>query len=325
MSQLNKESLIFIAGHKGMVGSALRRHLLKEGYQNILTASRKDLDLINQAAVSDFLAHYKPHYVVIAAAKVGGILANSSFPADFIYENLMIELNLIHQSFKANIKDLLFLGSSCIYPKFAQQPMKEDSLLQGALEPTNEPYAVAKIAGIKLCQAYNSQYQTNYRSLMPTNLYGEGDNFNNENSHVIPGLLNKFHEAKIGNKDSVEVWGTGKVKREFLHVDDLAEASLFIMKLDEEVYKRDLNSKYTHINVGTGIDISILDLAKLIKKVVGFEGKIIFNSKMPDGTPRKLLDVSLINDLGWKSSITLEDGLHKLYSWYFKNLENLRK
>jgi len=265
------------------------------------------------------LQEEKPDYVVIAAAKVGGIHANDSYPAEFIYQNLVIEANLIHGSYLAGVGKLLFLGSSCIYPKESQQPIKEDYLLSGHLEPTNEPYAIAKIAGIKLCESYNRQYGTDYRSIMPTNLYGPNDNFHSKNSHVIPALIRKFHEAKVENKPLVEVWGSGKPMRDFLHVDDMADASIHIMNIDKKILESEIDSMLSHINIGAGIDITILDVAQTVKEVVGFCGKIVFNTKMPDGTKRKLLDVSKIENLGWKPVITLKDGLKETYEWFLKN------
>ena len=310
---------IYIAGHNGMVGSAIVRKLYEKGFVNIVTRSSSELDLTNQQSAHAFLQEEKPDYVVIAAAKVGGIHANDSYPAEFIYQNLMIETNLIHGSYLAGVNNLLFLGSSCIYPKESQQPIKEDYLLGGRLEPTNEPYAISKIAGIKLCESYNRQYGTDYRSIMPTNLYGPNDNFHLENSHVIPALIRKFHEAKVENKPFVEVWGSGKSMREFLHVNDMADASIYIMDLDKRMLENETDPMLSHINIGTGIDITIKDVVKIVKEVVGFHGKIVFNTKMPDGTRRKLLDISKIEALGWKSSITLEDGLRETYKWFLNN------
>lgn len=299
-----------------MVGSAIIRALEIAGYHNILTRTREELDLLNQQKVAEFFEQHKIDSVVIAAAKVGGINANNIYPAEFIYENLMIECNLIHQSFKSGIKDLLFLGSSCIYPKYAEQPMYETALLSGALEATNEPYAIAKIAGIKLCESYNRQYGTDYRSLMPTNLYGPGDNFDLENSHVIPALLRKFHEAKTKNHSSVEIWGSGNAKREFLHVDDLATACLHVMELSQHQYHSATSPMLSHINAGTGEDISIADLAQTISSVVGFDGELVFNAQRPDGTPRKLLNIDKLRELGWQPRIELKRGLQNAYEWY---------
>ena len=310
---------IYIAGHNGMVGSAIHRKLREKGFTNIISRSRAELDLTNQQNVHNLLQDESPDYVVIAAAKVGGIYANDSYPAEFIYQNLMIEANLIHGSYLAGVGKLLFLGSSCIYPKESQQPIKEDYLLSGHLEPTNEPYAIAKIAGIKLCESYNRQYDTDYRSIMPTNLYGPNDNFHPKNSHVIPALIRKFHEAKVENKPLVEVWGSGKPMREFLHVDDMADASIHIMNIDKKILESEIDSMLSHINIGAGIDMTILDVAQTVKEVVGFCGKIVFNTKMPDGTKRKLLDVSKIENLGWKPAITLKDGLKETYEWFLKN------
>ena len=310
---------IYIAGHKGMVGSAIHRKLLKNGFSNIITKTSKELDLRNQKDTQDFIKVEKPDYVVIAAAKVGGISANGNFPADFIYQNLMIEANLIHGSYLAGVKRLLFLGSSCIYPKESSQPIKEEFLLSNQLESTNEPYAVAKIAGIKLCESYNRQYGTDFRSIMPTNLYGPYDNFDSKNSHVIPALIQRFHDAKVNKKSVVEVWGTGKPKREFLHVDDLAEASTLILLLDKNILDRHIDPMISHINIGTGKDISIKEISKIIKKIVGYSGEIVFNSSFPDGTNRKLLDISRIQKLGWKPRISLLVGLKETYDWYKNN------
>lgn len=307
-------SKIYVAGHRGMVGSAILRHLISAGYTNIVIRNRSELDLTNQAAVDNFFSIEKPDLVYLAAAKVGGIYANNTYPADFIYENLMIEANIIHHAYKNNVKKLLFLGSSCIYPRLADQPMVESALLTGKLEPTNEPYAIAKIAGIKLCGSYNRQYDLDYRSVMPTNLYGTGDNYHPTDSHVIPGLIRRFHEAKIQNKDSVIIWGTGRPLREFLNVDDLAEACLFVMNLTRENYESITDAMENHINIGFGSDITIFDLAKLIAKTTGFEGKIIFDESKPDGAPRKLMDSSKLKKLGWQPKIDLELGLKRAYS-----------
>jgi len=316
---MNSKSKIYIAGHNGMVGSAIVRKLREKGFMNIITRSSSELDLTSQQNVHNFLQDESPDYVVIAAAKVGGIHANDNYPAEFIYQNLMIEANLIHGSYLAGVNKLLFLGSSCIYPKESQQPIKEDYLLSGHLESTNEPYAIAKIAGIKLCESYNRQHGTDYRSIMPTNLYGPNDNFHPKNSHVIPALIGKFHEAKVRGKPFVEVWGSGKPMREFLHVDDMADASIYIMDIDKRILKSEVDPMLSHINIGTGTDITIKDVAKTIKEVVGFCGEIIFNTKMPDGTKRKLLDVSKMENLGWNSKITLKDGLEEVYEWFLKN------
>jgi GDP-L-fucose synthase len=308
---------IYVAGHHGMVGSAIVRELTKKGYQNIITLSHADLDLTNQMAVQSFFEYERPDQVYLAAAKVGGIHANNTFPAEFIYQNLMIEANVIHQAFSNGVKKLLFLGSSCIYPKFARQPMSEDVLLTGKLEPTNEPYAIAKIAGIKLCESYNRQYGSShgidYRSVMPTNLYGPEDNYHPENSHVIPALIRKFHDAKINGDSEVLVWGSGEIKREFLYVDDLARASVFVMDLDKRIYERHIEPMQSHINIGYGEDITISDLANLISKIVCYEGKISFDKKMPDGAPKKLISSALINKLGWYPSVSLELGLSLTY------------
>jgi len=311
---MNKESKIFVAGHRGLVGSAILRKLQAEGYTNLVTRTRAKLDLRDQAAVNRFFEEERPEYVFLAAAKVGGVLANSTYPADFIRDNLQIQTNVIDAAYRSRVKKLLFLGSSCIYPKFAPQPMKEEYLLTGSLEPTNEWYAVAKIAGIKMVQAYRRQYGFNAISLMPTNLYGPGDNFDLETSHVIPALIRKFHEAKVQGKPRVVVWGTGKPRREFLHVDDLADAALFLMQNydGEEI-----------INVGVGEDVSIRELAELIRDVVGYEGEIVFDTTKPDGTPRKLLDVSRLHALGWRARISLREGLGQTYRWYLENEREL--
>jgi GDP-L-fucose synthase len=302
---MEKSAKIFVAGHRGMVGSAIVRKLQAEGYSNLLLRTSKELDLRNQAAVENFFASEKPQYVFLAAAKVGGIMANNTYRADFLYENLMIESNVIHQSYVHKVKKLLFLGSSCIYPKLAPQPLKEEHLLSGYLEETNEPYAIAKIAGIKLCESYRRQYGCNFISAMPTNLYGPNDNYDLEKSHVIPALIRKFHEANVNNSASVEVWGSGKPLREFMHVDDLADACLFLM---------DKYSQEGFVNIGSGEEISIGDLAQLIKRIVDFKGKIIFDSSKPDGTPRKLMDVTKLSQLGWRSKIALAEGLISVFN-----------
>jgi GDP-L-fucose synthase len=314
---MNYQPKIYVAGHSGMVGSAIVRKLQKQGYENLILRTHADLDLTNQAAVENFFVTEKPDQVYFAAARVGGIYANNTYPAEFIYQNLMMEANVIHQAFVSGVKKLLFLGSSCIYPKLAEQPMKEDALLTGKLEPTNEPYAVAKIAGIKLCESYSRQYGEShgidYRSVMPTNLYGPGDNYHPENSHVIPALIRRFHEAKINNVPEVVIWGTGTPRREFLYVDDMASASTYVMNLDATKYLESVKPMLSHINVGYGSDISIIDLAKLISKVIGYQGSIAFDSSKPDGSPKKLMDSSLINHLNWKPEISLEPGLKYTY------------
>lgn len=315
---------IFVAGHKGMVGSALVRQLELDEAVELVTRGRKELNLLDQAAVQAFFKQENIDQVYLAAAKVGGIHANHTFPADFIYENLMIEANIVHAAHLAGVQKLLFLGSSCIYPKMAEQPMKEEALLTGTLEPTNEPYAVAKIAGIKLCESYNRQYGRDYRSVMPTNLYGPNDNFHPENSHVIPAMMRRFHEAKEKGASEVVVWGSGKPMREFLHVDDMAAASVYVMNLDNEVYKANTQPMLSHINVGTGVDCTIRELAEAMKRVVGFEGELVFDESRPDGTPRKLMDVSRVNALGWEASISLTDGLRKTYAWFLDVKKELR-
>ncbi|WPX08506.1 GDP-L-fucose synthase [Anaerocellum danielii] len=307
---MDKNSRIFVAGHRGLVGSAIVRRLKKEGFTNLILKGREEVDLTRQEEVEKFFEKERPEYVFLAAAKVGGIHANRTYPADFIYQNLMIECNVIHSAYKYGVKKLLFLGSSCIYPRECPQPMKEEYLLSGYLEPTNEAYAVAKIAGLKLCQYYKRQYGANFISCMPTNLYGPNDNFDLNTSHVIPALIRKFHEAKIQDKPYVEVWGTGKPLREFLHVDDLADACVFLMKnYDDELW----------INVGSGEEVSIAQLAEMIKEIVGYKGEIVFNPEMPDGTPRKLLDISRLKSLGWERKISLYDGLRSTYEWYVEN------
>jgi GDP-L-fucose synthase len=314
---LNKK--IYVAGHSGMVGSAITDELNKRGYKDLLQKDYPGLNLINQNEVEDLFQKEKPEVVIIAAAKVGGILANNTYRAEFLYDNLMIEANLIHNAYKFGIEKLVFLGSSCIYPKLAPQPLKEEYLLSDYLEFTNEPYAIAKIAGIKLCENYYRQYGCNFFSVMPTNLYGPNDNFNLETSHVLPALIRKFHEAKENNKNEVVIWGTGKPKREFLYVEDIADAILFLM---ESVNAKDLYEKgISHINVGSGKDISINELADLISNIVGYKGKIVHDTNLPDGTPRKLLDVSRINSLGWKFKTELRVGIEKTYNWFLKNIE----
>jgi len=316
---MNKNSKIYIAGHRGLVGSAIVRQLESRGSTNLITRTHNELDLTNQAAVKGFFAKEKPEYVILAAAKVGGIHANDTYPADFIYQNMMIEANIIDAAYQNNVKRLLFLGSTCIYPKAVAQPMREDSLLTDVLEPTNEPYAVAKIAGIKLCESYNRQHGTDFRSVMPTNLYGINDNFHPENSHVIPALMRRIHEAKLNNDKEVVVWGSGTPMREFLYVDDMAEASLFVLELDEETYQANTKPMLSHINVGTGKDVTIREMAETMKRVVGFEGELKFDSNKPDGSMRKLIDVSRLTTMGWRYNIDLEEGLMKTYDWYLKS------
>ena len=307
---MNKNSGIYIAGHRGLVGAAICRKLEAEGYTRLIFRTSKELDLTRQAEVEAFFEHEKPEYVFLAAAKVGGILANNTYPADFIYKNIMIQSNIIQASYASGVKKLLFLGSSCIYPKFAPQPMKEEYLLTGELETTNKPYAVAKIAGIEMCQAYNRQYGTNYISVMPTNLYGPQDNFDLNTSHVLPALIRKFHEAKLWHRPAVEIWGTGTPKREFLYIDDLSDACLHLM---------DRYDSSEIVNIGVGEDIAIADLAALVKEITGYEGKIVYDGSKPDGTPRKLLDVSKLDSLGWKAKTSLREGITETYNWYVKN------
>ena len=315
---------IFVAGHRGMVGSAIVRRLEAKGHTGIVTAGRGVLDLTDQAAVMRFFSEHRFDQVYLAAAKVGGIHANDTYPAQFIYENLVIEANIVHAAHTSGVQKLLFLGSSCIYPKLAEQPMREDALLTGTLEPTNEPYAIAKIAGIKLCESYNRQYGRDYRSVMPTNLYGPNDNFHPENSHVIPALLRRFHEAVARRDEEVVVWGSGKPMREFLHVDDMADASVHIMELDDATWRANTKPMLSHINVGTGIDCTIRELAETVAKVTGFGGRLIFDASKPDGTPRKLMDVSRLAALGWRASISLEDGLRDAYRWFLDHRDAAR-
>jgi nucleoside-diphosphate-sugar epimerase len=312
---------IYVAGHRGMVGGAILRQLQARGGHDLITRTSAELDLTDQVAVRGFMASEKPDVVILAAAKVGGIVANNSYPAQFIYENLMIECNVIHQAHAAGVQNLLQLGSSCIYPREAAQPMAEDALLTGVLEPTNEPYAVAKIAGIKLCESYNRQYGRDYRSVMPTNLYGPGDNFHPENSHVLPALIRRFHEAAQTGAAEVVIWGSGTPRREFLHVDDMAAASLFVMDLQPEAYAAETDPMLSHINVGCGTDVSIADLARMVADVTGFQGRLGFDTTKPDGTMRKLMDVSRLARMGWEASIDLHDGIAETYGWYLEQLE----
>lgn len=319
--QLGKR--IFLAGHNGLVGSAIARKLAAAGIEPI-HRSRQELDLLDQAAVARFMLTEQVDTVILAAAKVGGIHANAANPATFIHENLLMECNVIHQAFRAGVKSMLFLGSSCIYPKHAPQPIREDALLTGPLEETNEPYAIAKIAGIKMCESYNRQYGMDYRSVMPTNLYGPGDNFHPENSHVLPALLRRFHEAARDGASEVAIWGTGEPRREFLHVDDMADACLFVMGLNKAVYDSHTQPTLSHINVGSGEDIAIADLAQLLAKITGYRGAIVFDRSKPDGTPRKLLDVSRLASMGWRASISLEKGVRNTYDWFLKHQYALR-
>lgn len=313
---MNSQSKIYIAGHNGLVGSAIVRTLQDQGYSNLILRSSKELDLRQQQAVDDFFAQERPDYVFLAAAKVGGIHANNTYRAEFLYDNLMIEANIIQSAYRHQAKKLLFLGSSCIYPKLCPQPMREDYLLTGFLEPTNEPYAIAKIAGLKLCENYSRQYGVNFISAMPTNLYGRNDNFDLANSHVLPALIRKFHEAKTNQSPTVTVWGTGEPLREFLYVDDLADALVFLMQNYDQT---------EFVNVGTGQEVSIKELALTIKAVVGYEGDIVFDTSKPDGTPRKLLDVSRLKDLGWEAKTDLKEGIEKTYAWYLENLDDIRR
>ena len=319
---------IYVAGHRGMVGGAILRQLTARKVAGeditLLTRTHAELDLTSQVAVRNFMQAEKPDVVILAAAKVGGIHANNTYPADFIYENLMIECNVIHQAFAAGVRRLLQLGSPCIYPREAAQPMREDALLTGTLEPTNEPYAIAKIAGIKLCESYNRQHGVDYRSVMPTNLYGPGDNFHPQNSHVMPALIRRFHEAVAKGAEEVVIWGSGKPRREFLHVDDMAEASLFVLDLPLAIYEANTEPMLSHINVGTGSDVSIGELAQMVAKVTGFAGRIVQDTSKPDGTLRKLMDVDRLARMGWRSRIALEDGLRETYDWFLANQDGLR-
>ena len=314
---------IFVAGHRGMVGGAILRQLQARGAETV-TRTHAELDLTDQTAVRAFMAAERPEAVILAAAKVGGILANNSYPAEFIRDNLAIELNVIHEAWVAGVERLLFLGSSCIYPRNAAQPMREDALLTGTLEATNEPYAIAKIAGIKLCESYNRQYGTDFRSVMPTNLYGPGDNFNPENSHVLPALIRRFHEAATEGRPEVVIWGTGTPRREFLHVDDMAAASLFVMDLDRATYDANTEPMLSHINVGTGTDVSILELSHMVAEVTGFRGEIRCDTTKPDGTPRKLMDVSRLSEMGWQAHVDLREGIEETYRWYLANAPQAR-
>jgi GDP-L-fucose synthase len=315
---------IFVAGHQGMVGSAIARQLLQDNNVELVTRTRAELDLSVQQDVADFFASEQIDEVYLGAAKVGGIHANNTYPAEFIYDNLMVECNVVNSAWKTGVQKLLFLGSSCIYPRLANQPMKEEELMQGSLEPTNEPYALAKIAGIKLCESYNRQYGTDYRSVMPTNLYGPHDNYHPENSHVIPALLRRFHEARLNNADSVTIWGTGSALREFLHVDDMARASIHVMNLPLEEYQQITDPRLTHINVGSGVDCSIRELVTTVSEVTGFQGNIEWDASKPDGAPRKLMDNAKLKSLGWQPQYTLKEGLIDAYNWYVENIDTAR-
>jgi GDP-L-fucose synthase len=321
---MDKSLPVFVVGHRGMAGSAIVRRLQALGYTNLVTAARSELELTDQAAVRQFFKARDIAQVVLAAARVGGIHANNTYPADFLTENLLLEVNVIQAAHQAGVERLLFLGSSCIYPRLAEQPMREEALLTGTLEPTNEPYAIAKIAGIKLCESYNRQHGRDYRSVMPTNLYGPGDNYHAENSHVIPALLRRFHEAVRTKATEVVIWGSGTPMREFLHVDDMAAASVHVLELPVEVYRAHTQTMCSHINVGTGIDCTIRELAETIARVTGFTGQLVWDATKPDGAPRKLLEVSRLRSLGWQASITLEGGLRDAYGWYLSHLDEAR-
>lgn len=320
---------IYVAGHRGMVGGAILRQLQQRQAAGeditLITRTHAELELTNQVAVREFMLAEKPDIVILAAAKVGGILANNTYPAEFIYDNLMVQCNVIHSAWEAGVERMLQLGSSCIYPKAVPQPMREAALLTGPLEPTNEPYAVAKIAGIKICESYNRQYGVDYRSVMPTNLYGPGDNFHPENSHVLPALIRRFHEAAQEGKDEVVIWGSGTPRREFLHVDDMAAASLFVMDLDKSIYDANTQPQLSHINVGSGVDVSILELAQMVASVTGYKGEIALDRTKPDGTMRKLMDVSRLADMGWKASIDLENGVRETYQWFLEHQDSFRR
>ena len=321
---VSRSKRIFVAGHRGMVGSAIVRHLTARGETGLITRNRAELDLLDATAVNAFFDQAAIDEVYLAAARVGGIHANNTYPADFIYENILIQANVVHAAHRAGVQKLLLLGSSCIYPKHAEQPMREDALLTGTLEPTNEPYAIAKIAGIKLCESYNRQHGRDYRAVMPTNLYGPNDNFHPENSHVIPALIRRFHEAKQAGDETVTIWGSGTPMREFLHVDDMAAASVHVMELDPAVYQANTQPMLSHINVGTGVDCTIRELAETVAKVTGFEGALVFDTSKPDGTPRKLLDVSRLAALGWQAAISLEEGLRDAYAWFVAHRDDAR-
>ena len=321
MTFIKLDAKIYVAGHRGLVGAAIVRRLQAFGFSNLVLRTHAELDLVDQAQVRAFFAEEKPEYVFMAAAKVGGIHANNTYPAEFIYQNLMIESNVVDAAYRNGVDRLLFLGSSCIYPRAVEQPMREDALLTGVLEPTNEPYAVAKIAGIKLCESYNRQYATDYRCVMPTSLYGQGDSFHPENSHVIPAVMHRIHEAKLNGDSEAVIWGSGKPMREFLYVDDMAAACVHVMQLSEKVYRASTQAMLSHINVGTGVDCTIREMAETIKTVVGFTGELVFDTSKPDGTMRKLMDASRLEVLGWKAGISLEEGLMKTYKWFLSALE----
>jgi GDP-L-fucose synthase len=324
MSSQDSAASIYIAGHRGMVGAALVRALERAGHTQLITRTHAELDLTDQAAVETFFADQRPTQVYLAAAKVGGIHANDTYPAEFLYQNLLIEANIIHAAWRHGVERLLFLGSSCIYPRLAPQPMPETALLTGPLEPTNEAYAIAKIAGIKLCESYNRQYGTDFRSVMPTNLYGPGDNFDLANSHVLPALIRKFHQAKLDAAPTVTVWGSGTPRREFLHVDDMAAACLHVMNLDPDTWRAHTDPRCSHLNVGTGVDVTIAELAHQVADVVGFQGQLVFDPSKPDGTPRKLLDVTRLRDLGWSARLDLTEGMRHTYHWFLQHQDQAR-
>ena len=319
---MNFNDKIYIAGHKGLVGSAILRQMVSQDFKNLIVRNHNDLDLTNQNSVKEFFKKERPDYVILAAAKVGGIHANNTYPADFIYKNIMIQANVINASYENAVKRLLFLGSTCIYPKSANQPMREDSLLAGFLEPTNEPYAIAKISGIKLCESYNRQHGTDFRSVMPTNLYGVNDNFHPENSHVVPALISRLHRAKVNDDSEVVIWGSGNAKRDFLFIDDMALASIYVLEQDQKTYQSNTKPMLSHINIGTGKEITIRELAETIKEIVDFNGELKFDSSKPDGTERKLVDTSKLSSMGWTYSIDLEAGLKQTYDWYVNSHES---
>ncbi|MBF0177306.1 MAG: GDP-L-fucose synthase [Magnetococcales bacterium] len=325
MTPIDKNSRIYVSGHAGMTGTAIVRCLRAQGFDNLVTRSHAELDLVDQHAVRAFFRHEKIDHVILCAGKVGGIHANNTYPAEFIYQNLMIEANVIHEAWRAGVQRLIFLGSACIYPKFAHVPIREEDLLTGILEPTNEPYALAKISGIKLCESYNRQYGTRYRSVMPTNLYGPFDNFHPQNSHVLPALLRKCHQAKLEGRPSVEIWGSGRPSREFLHVDDMAAATVFVMQIPDEPFAQVTRPECCFLNIGSGQDVTIAEAAMLVKQAIGYEGELRFDLSQPDGTPRRRLDVAKLTALGWQAQISLAEGLRQTYQWFLENQDSLRQ